>query len=270
MKYKTMPNGIQIPAIGLGTWEIGGGRVPDYSQDAQLVKRLSEIINMGYTHIDTAEMYASGHTEELIGRAIHDFERNDLFITTKVWRTNLGYNAVHKALTSSLERLQTDYVDLYLIHWPDQATPLSETFRALNELVSDGRVRCVGVSNFNVALLEEAIQLCQTPLATNQVRYNLNHREHVTNGVLDFCQRHEILLTAYSPLKDGVLHNDVVREMARKYNATSGQIGLAWLVQQPHVITIPKSTNMKHLQDNLDSLSLNLDESDMEMLNKLS
>lgn len=267
MNYATTASGDSIPVLGLGTWGIGGESNPDYTKDAHLVDLLRQIIAMGYQHIDTAEMYAQGHTEELIGRAIQGLDRSKLFITTKVWRTNLQYDAVHRAFESSLERLQTDYVDLYLIHWPDANTPLSETFRALNELQADGRVRNIGVSNFDVPLLQEAMHLCDTPIVANQVRYNLLHREYARNGTLTFCQENGILLTAYSPLKDGVLSHPVVSQLADKHNATVGQIALAWLTQQPQVITIPKSTNLRHLQENLGSLSLALDESDIDLLN---
>lgn len=267
---KYAADGTRVPVIGLGTWEVGGGMAPDHSQDDVLVETLRKTIEMGYSHIDTAEMYAGGHTEKLVGRAIQPFDRQSLFITTKVWRTNLKYASVHRAFEASLQRLQTDYVDLYLIHWPDRGTPLTETFRALNELVATGRVRHLGVSNFDVQLLKESMQLSATPLLTNQVRYNLLYREYVRNGVLDFCQSEGVLLTAYSPLKDGVLANSVVHEVAAKYEATPGQIALAWLVQQPMVITIPKSTTFRHLKDNLNSLSLEVKASDVETLNKLA
>lgn len=269
MRYATTLEGIAIPVLGLGTWEIGGTSNPDYSQDEYLVDRLRQIIDMGYVHIDTAEMYGRGHTEELVGKAIQGTDRSKLFITTKVWRTNLQYNAVHQALESSLGRLQTDYVDLYLIHWPDGTTPLRETFRALNELCADGKVRNLGVSNFDIPLLKEAMQRSHTPIVTNQVRYNLQNREYVRNGLLHFCQQEGIIVTAYSPLKDGVLHNPVVQKIAAKHHVTAGQVALAWLLQQPRVITIPKSTNLDHLQDNLESLSLELEHSDIELLNSL-
>lgn len=172
MRYETLRDGSQIPKIGLGTWSIGGESSPDYSRDDALVEQLQSIISMGYTHLDTAEMHAANHTEELVGQAIADFDRGELFVTTKVWRTNLAYDDVHRALDASLQRLGTDYVDLYLIHWSDPSTPLSETFRALNEAVADGRVRRVGVSNFDVPLLKQSMELCKTPIMTNQTHHD--------------------------------------------------------------------------------------------------
>ena len=269
MQYKQLPDGTQIPVLGLGTWDIGGRDTPDRTRDDELTELLQRIIRMGYTHLDTAEYYGGTHTEELVGRAIQAFARDDVFITTKVSPEHLGYADVHKSLDASLRRLQTDYVDLYLIHWPSQTIPLAETFPALNEAVADGRVRRVGVSNFDVALMEESMRLCQTPIATNQVRYNLLDRKPVQNGVLDFCQRHNILLTAYSPLKGGVLSNSTVAAIAQKHGVPPGQVAIQWLIQQPGVITIPKSTNVNHLQDNLDALKLGLDEKDLGQLDMI-
>ena len=186
MQYKTLLDGTQLPVLGLGTWDVGGGSTPDYSQDAVLVDKLKQAIAMGYTHIDTAEMYAQGHTEELIGQAIRGLPREQLFITSKVWSTNLHYEGVHQALAGSLQRLGVETLDLYLIHWPNDNIPLAETFRALNELSASGKIKRVGVSNFDVPLLEEAISLSETPIVTNQVRYNLLSREPEENGVLAF------------------------------------------------------------------------------------
>ncbi|MEM7342611.1 MAG: aldo/keto reductase [Chloroflexota bacterium] len=270
MRYKLLPDETPIPAIGLGTWDVGGGMTPDYSQDTSLVARLKEIIGMGYTHIDTAEMYGGTHTEELVGQAIADFDRDSLFMTTKVWRTNLSYDGVHQALNGSLQRLGIEAVDLYLIHWPDAETPLSETFRALNELVASGKVKRLGVSNFDVPLLKQAIDLADTPIMTNQVRYNLLSRVPEQNGVLSFCQENNIILTAYSPLKDGVLSHKAVTHIADQLNVTPGQVAINWLVRQENVITIPKSMTPAHLQQNLDALDIDLPEDMVEQLNSIT
>lgn len=258
MQYETLLDGSQIPVVGLGTWRMGGGTSPDYSQDDDLVALLKRTIQMGYTHLDTAEMYGGTHTEELVGRAIRDFPRDQLFITTKVWQTNLRYRDVHHAVDGSLKRLGLEAVDLYLIHWPNPAIPLTETFRALNELVAEGKVKRLGVSNFDLSLLQQAIDLADTPIMANQVRYNLLGREPERNGVLEFCQRHDIVLTAYSPLKDGVLSHPTVTAIARQLGATPGQVALNWLTRQPGVITIPKSLNETHLRENLAAPSLEL------------
>jgi len=269
MQYETLLDGTQIPILGLGTWQIGGGMTPDRSQDAAMVELLKKIIRMGYTHLDTAEAYGGTHTEELVGQAIRDFAREDLFITTKVRQTNLRYGDVQKALAGSLQRMGLDYVDLYLIHWPNEAIPLKETFRALNEIVAEGKVKRLGVSNFNLKLLKESIELAETPLAANQVRYNLLSREYEENGVLEFCQEQGIVLTAYSPLKDGVLNHPTVIGIAQELGVTAGQVALNWLTRQPKVITIPKSTNEKHLAENLTALEIELSSEMVEKLNNL-
>ena len=270
MHYETLLDSSQIPVLGLGTWQIGGGMAPDRSQDKALVDRLKAIIDLGYRHIDTAEMYGGGHTETLVGRAIKDFTRHDLFITTKVWRTNLSYKGVHQALNASLKRLGVETVDLYLIHWPDNATPLTETFRALNELVADGKIKRLGVSNFDLSLMKQAIDLAETPIMTNQVRYSLLSRGPERNGVLDFCRANGIILTAYSPLKDGVLSHPAVKSIANELNVTPGQVALNWLVRQDKVITIPKSINLAHLKENLASSEIELTPKMVQQLNKVA
>lgn len=270
MRSATLPDGSSIPALGLGTWPMGGGGEADFSQDKEIVDTLQKLIAMGYTHLDTAESYGANHCEELVGQAIQHFPRQNLFITTKVAPGNLGYQDVLSALHNSLKRLQTDYVDLYLIHWPNKEIPQRETFRGLNELLQSGVVRRVGVSNYDVPLLEEASALCDGPIATNQVRYNLRHREPVTNGVLSYCQDNGILLAAYSPIKDGVLTDRVVRELAREKNATPAQIALAWLLAQPGVITIPKTSNVERGKENLEALNIELSADDMSRLNAIT
>jgi diketogulonate reductase-like aldo/keto reductase len=248
MEVKKLITGAEIPVLGLGTWRMGGSLQPDYSQDSQVVEILQTAIRLGYTLIDTAEVYADGHTEELVGRAVRSFPRESLFITTKIWHTNLGFSAVHQSLEGSLKRLNSDYVDLCLIHNPDPATPLSETFDALNELVAGGKVRYLGVSNFNLQQMQKAQALSNSPIVTNQVPYNLYNHAYLKNGVLRHCQEQGVLLTAYAPFERGVVLNDPeVGRIAATYGKTPAQIALAWLLRQPGVITIPMSGNPAHL-----------------------
>lgn len=266
MQFEKLPGGGQIPVLGLGTWQMGGGSRADYSRDDEMVGIIEQAIDMGYTHLDTAESYGKNHCEEVVGRGMKAFKRADLFITTKVAPEHLTYDGVHNAIQGSLKRLDTDYVDLYLIHWPNNDIPQRETFRALNELVADGRVRRVGVSNYSVAQMQEAIDLCDTPIATNQVRYNLLDRTPVQNGVLAFCRDHGIPLTAYSPVKGGVLGHAAVRVMAEARSVSPAQIVLRWLIQQPGVITIPMSQDLTHLRDNMGALNFELSPEEMERL----
>jgi diketogulonate reductase-like aldo/keto reductase len=270
MKYETLSTGEKIPRLGFGTWKIGGGMFADTSQDEKYKAVIRTAIELGYTHIDTSEMYAGGHTERLIGQVIKDFNRQDLLISTKVWEEHLRYQDVLAACAGSLERLDTDTIDWYLIHLPSTAIPLEETFQALNELVEQGKVRRLGVSNFNLAQLKQAQALAKTPIVTNQVPYSLRTRKYVINGVLEYCQANDILLTAHSPVERGTLLDDPeLHSVAQKYGATPAQIALAWLVHQPKVITIPMSTNPEHLKSNLEALEIELFPDDMERLDKI-
>jgi len=272
MLYETLHNGQTVAKIGFGTWNVGGGMSPDYSQDSRAVTAIRAALEAGYTHIDTAEMYANGHAEELIARAIHETRtpREKLFITSKVWTNHSHYQDTLRACENSLRRLQTEYLDLYLIHWPG-SVPLRETFRALNELHASGKIRHVGVSNFDLGLLRQSQALCHSPIATNQVPYSLHHREYVKNGVLAYCQQNDILLTAYTPVEKGrVATEPNVQAIARKHNATPVQIALAWLIQQPRVIAIPMSQNPTHVTENLHAVDIELDEGDLEQLNQLA
>lgn len=258
----TLYDGRTLPSIGLGTWTMGGHNRPHPRQDARALHALAAALEMGYTHIDTAEMYANGHTEELVGQAIRRFGRSRLFITTKVRPPNLSYRATLRSLDGSLRRLGIDVIDLFLIHWRD-STLLAETFRALNEAVAAGKVRYLGVSNFDLDELREAQTLSASPIITNQVPYSLTTRSYSHNGVIPYCQANHIVVTAYSPIEEGRLRvQSELTRIAANHQATPYQIALAWLVQQPFVITIPMSHNPEHLRHNLAAadLSLTLDE----------
>jgi diketogulonate reductase-like aldo/keto reductase len=272
MKYETLP-GLSIPKIGFGMWKIGGDSYPDPTLDPASMTALRTALEVGYSHFDTAEGYASGHSEELLGRAIRETntKREDIFITTKISPEHLGYDQVFRSCGNSLRRMNVEYVDLYLIHWPPHAgTKLEEAFRALNKLVRDGRVKHLGVSNFNLKLLKQAQSLAETPILTDQVPYRLPDRTYVNNGVLDYCQQNDVLLTAYSPVKFRNLPaNKTVREIAEAHSATSFQIALAWLVAQPRVITIPMSLNPQHIRENFEAADIELPEEEVKTLNGL-
>jgi len=268
MKYETLPN-LTIPKLGFGTWKIGGSSYADPKLDSVSLAALRSALEVGYLHFDTAEMYASGHTEELLGRAVREsgIDRQTLFITSKVLPSHLRYDDVLKACDNSLKRLRMGYIDLYLIHWPQAGMKLEETFRALNKLVHDEKVKHLGVSNFNLKLLQQSRELCETPLVTNQVPYSLSERSYVRNGVLEYCQQNDILLTAYEPVDKGRLNvNQALRSVAEAHNATPHQIALTWLIVQPRVITIPMSLNPGHIRDNFESASIELTEEEFKML----
>lgn len=271
MKYESLQQ-LEIPKIGFGTWKIGGESSPRPDQDARSVRLLRSALELGYTLFDTAEKYDAGHTEELLGQAIRDsgLPRERVFITTKVWPNHLRYDDVLAACAGSLRRLQTDYIDLYLIHWPNELVPLRETFRALNQLAREGRVRHVGVSNFGLRLLKQARGLCESPLLTNQVPFSLYDRAYLKNGVLSYCQENDILLTAYSPIENGRLRgHPSLHAIAEAHHASIYQIALAWLVSKPRVIAIPMSTDPLHQAENLAAADITLSPSEIDQLNTL-
>ncbi len=266
MRYETLHN-LQIPKIGFGTWTIGGRDAADAASDDRSLVALRSALELGYTHFDTAEYYAGGHAEELLGRAIRELNlpRERFFITSKVSPEHLQYDDVLRCCENSLRRLGMDYLDLYLIHWPKVGMKYAETFRALNQLVREGRVRHLGVSNFNLKLLKQASALSETPLLTNQVPYCIPDRKYVDNGVLGYCQQNEILLTAYSPVKHRYTHgNQTLKAIAAARGVTPEQAALAWLTTQPRVITIPMSANPQHQAENLRAGDLVLSPSEME------
>jgi diketogulonate reductase-like aldo/keto reductase len=269
MSYETLPNGLRVPKMGFGTWKIGGGHSADPSQDDWSLAALRSALELGYTHFDTAEGYAQGHSEELTGQAVREsgIDRETLLITSKVRPTNLGYQNVLDACAGSLRRLGMDYLDIYLIHWPSENMPLEDSFRALNQLVDEGKVRHIGVSNFDIPLMRRSQELCATPLVTNQVPYSLGDRSYVKNGMLAYCQENDILLTAYSPVAQGEMEESpALQSIADAHNATVQQIALAWLVQQPRVITIPMSGNPAHQADNLAAAEIVLSEVEIAQL----
>lgn len=269
MKYEILTN-LTLPKIGFGTWSIGGGSHPDPKLDSVSMTALRSALEIGYTHFDTAEVYADGHSEELIARALHETNtaRERVFLTSKVDPGHLQYEDVFKACEGSLRRLNTEYLDLYLIHWPPRSiSKLDEAFRALNKLVNDGKVKHLGVSNFNIKQLQRSQELSETPIITNQVPYRLPDKAYVENGVLEYCQKNDILVTAYSPVKFRSMRvNKSLGEIAKAHSATPFQIALAWLVMQPRVITIPMSFNPQHIRENFDAADIELSEQEMSQL----
>ena len=268
MKKETLPN-LSLPKIGFGTWSIGGGSTADPKLDSASMTALRSALDIGYTHFDTAEYYASGHSEELVGRAVRrtNTKREDVFITSKVSPSHLKYNDVLAACEKSLRHLNMDYIDLYLIHWPGTGVNYEETFRALNKLVHDGKVRHLGVSNFDLKLLKLAQSLSETPIVNNQVPYSISDRSYVKNGMLEYCQQNNIILTAYSPVDEGRLNvNQTLRSIAEVHGATPYQIALAWLTSQPRVISIPMSFNPEHIKENFESEKIELTQSEIEQL----
>lgn len=268
MVYKELDKtGIKVPAIGMGTWGIGGGLTPDYSKDEELIKVLVEGIKLGLTLIDTAEMYGAGHAEELVGEAIKQFPRESVFVITKVLPQNLTYKDLIKAAERSLKRLKTDYIDLYLIHAPNPRIPLKETMEAMEKLVEDRLVKFIGVSNFGVKEMEEAQKhLRKTTIVANQVEYSLFDRS-MEREVLPYCEKKGITVIAYSPLARGAIPRDeFIGKIASKYGKTASQLALNWLIKKPNVIAIPKSSKVERLREFAEATDWEISKEDEEVL----
>lgn len=278
MEFKNLTPSTQIPVLGLGTWEIGGRQEPDSSCDAQEINAIGQAIEMGYTHIDTAEAYGGGHTEELVGKAITGYKREDLFIATKVSKQHLHYDDLLNAAQNSLQRLGTDYLDLYMIHHYNPDIPISETMPALDYLIEKKLIRHIGVSNFNVAELKAAQACAKNKIVANQIEYSLQVREKgmfntaMGSKIIPYCQQHNIMVVVWRPLNKGMLARPGIRlvdELAQKYEKTPAQIALNWLITQPNVAIIAKSANKEHLKDNLGACGWQLDKKDLHQLDNM-
>ncbi len=276
MEFKKLTGNIKIPVIGLGTWNIGGGDEADTTYDSEDISAIKTAIKLGITHIDTAEAYAHGHTEELVGKAINDFNRKSLFITSKVSPEHLTYEDLVASAKGSLQRLHTDYIDLYLIHAPSPDIPIQETMKAMDSLVEQKLVRCMGVSNFTVEQIKEAQKYTKNKIVANQIEYNLLVRNEgrVTNNmeskIIPYCQENDILIIAWRPLAKGELAKPgfkILDELARKYNKTQSQIAIKWLISKKGIVTITKSTKVEHLKENLGAIGWKLTQEDIDRLN---
>ena len=230
--------GITIPKLGFGTWRITGSACVEAVRDA---------LEIGYDHIDTAAAYGN---EAQVGQALHDSGRNrdEVFITTKLWYEDLSAIGVHDQLEQSLRDLRTEYVDLLLIHWPDTRVPLAETLTAMLEARDKGRVRHLGVANFPSATLREALE--HAPLLCDQVEY---HPYLGQPQILELARERDLMVTAYSPLGQGeVLRDRVIGEIAEAHGRTPAQIVLRWLLDQPNVAAVPKAASREHRAANLE------------------
>lgn len=214
-------------------------------------------LEAGYRHIDTATIYGN---EEAVGMALETAQipREQLWITSKVWYENLAPDAIKKEVDESLERLQLDYLDLMLIHWPNPQCPLEASIQTLAELREAGRIRQLGVSNFPSSLLKEA--LAYGPVFCNQVEY---HPMLGQDELLKVTRPHDILLTAYSPLAHGIPTNETLTAIGQKYGKSASQVALRWLIEQDRVVTVPRSSKPDHIRSNIDLFDFELDREDL-------
>ncbi|MFC4987421.1 aldo/keto reductase [Saliphagus infecundisoli] len=253
MNYVTA-QGVDVPAIGLGTYQLRGNECTSVVETA---------LEMGYRHIDTAEFYSN---QAAVGDAIAGapVDREELFVTTKIWKTNLKYDQAVASATESLEKLDIGYIDLLLIHWPNTSVPTAETVQALNHLQEEGVGRHIGVSNFSVAQLEDAVEASETPILANQIPYNPMTDQ---SDLLEWCVSEDVLLTAYSPLgKGSVVGNETLATIGQRYEKSAPQVALRWLIQQPMVAAIPKASSRDHLAANLDVFDFELTSTEMEQI----
>ncbi|HUD02672.1 MAG TPA: aldo/keto reductase [Candidatus Paceibacterota bacterium] len=255
------------PYLGMGTWGMGGTYERDPNNSDASVEALRVGLSLGLKIIDVAELYGAGLSEEIVGRAIKG-QRGDVYVMSKVWKTNLHYDDVLRAAEGSLKRLDTDHIDLYLVHWPNHEIPLSETMRAMERLADDKIISAIGVSNFPSQLMEEAQSyLTHTKIIANEFEYNLLTRE-AENDIIPYCRAHDIDIIAYRPLAKGALAKQthtILADLAKKYAKTPNQIALNWILSQD-MVAIPKSGNPLHIKENAGCLGWELAKEDIERL----
>jgi diketogulonate reductase-like aldo/keto reductase len=263
IRTTTLPSGEAIQVLGQGTWKMG----EDSRRRAGEVNALKLGLDLGMTLIDTAEMYASGGAEEVVAEAIAG-RRDELFLVSKVLPSNASRSGVARACESSLKRLRTDRIDLYLLHWPG-SVPLSETVEAFEALKKAGKIRHWGVSNFDTDEMEELTGLRSGGnVQTNQVLYNLSRRGPEFD-LAPWSRQRGIPLMAYSPVEQGALaRNARLEAIAARHNATAAQIALAWVMAQPGVIAIPKASSQDHVRQNVAALDIKLTAEDFTELDR--
>ena len=267
---KKLDSGFELPVYGLGIWQMGGRWEADTSKDAEEIRAIRAALDSGVTHIDTAESYGNGHAEELLRQAIEGYDRSKLIIATKVSANNQTYEGVHKSFQASLERIGLDYVDLYLLHrFPEPGIDIADTMRAMDELVEQGLVKNIGVCNMTPHRFNEVQKLTKNKLVCNQVHYNVQYREDEDKGVLKHCQENDVMLVAWRPLQKGILpESALLEELAKKYDKTPVQIAINWLISQDNVVTLSKTSNLDHLEENLGAFGWSMEAEDVELVRR--
>lgn len=255
-EFTILNNDLKMPILGLGTY-----KVKDYRDLDLSVKTALEI---GYRHIDTASFYEN---EEALGKIIKEssVNRDDLFIATKLWNTDHGYEKTINAFNSSLKKLKTDYVDLYLIHWPNPNH--KETWRAMEKLYRDGYIKAIGVSNYKVHHIKELTNNFEITPAVNQIEF---HPELVQSELMDFCKNEKIQVEAWSPLMRGKIFGiELFKELSKKYNKSISQIVLRWDIQMG-TSTIPKSIKPERIKENSEIFDFVISDEDMKKISSLN
>lgn len=260
--------GVDVPVIGQGTWKIEGGR----DTERQAVEALRLGLDLGMTHIDTAEMYGRGRVEELVAEAIAG-RRDEVFLVSKVMPDNASYEGTLRACERSLKRLRTGWLDLYLLHWPS-SYPIGDTMRAMEELIARGLVRFIGVSNFDVEGLRGAEgALSRERLACDQVLYHLGYRA-IERRLLPYCAKRGMAVVGYSPFGQGDFPSPrsaggrVLAEVAKRHGRTPRQVALNFLTRHPSVFTIPKAVRPEHVRENSGGVGWDLTEDDITAIDR--
>ena len=259
MNFVTLNNGLKMPQLGFGVWQV---------EDDQAAIAVAKALEVGYRSIDTAMIYKN---EKGVGKAIAESSvpREELFITTKVWNSDQGYENTLRAFDESLERLGLDYVDLYLIHWPTpKFDQYVETYKALEKLYHDKRVKAIGVCNFEIEHLERLLNECEVVPVLNQIEC---HPYLAQNELKDFCAKHNIFVEAWSPLDQGgeVLQDEVIRNIAQLHSKSPAQVVLRWHLQN-NTIVIPKSVTPSRIEENFHVFDFELSAEEMEKINQLN
>jgi len=260
MKTVKLNNKIEMPIVGLGTWRSSS----DDAYNAVLTA-----LKNGYRHIDTAMIYGN---EEAIGKAIKDskVKREDIFITTKLWNSDQGFDQTLKAFDLSLKKLGLEYVDLYLIHWFKGYDKAIQSYKALEKIYKSGKAKAIGVSNYNVHHIMNILNNCEIPPMVNQVETHVALQNHFLQ---EYCVANNIQLEAYAPLMSSqindLLNNEVLISIANKHNKTVPQVAIRWLVER-NIVVIPKSVNEERIISNFNVFDFKLDKIDMDEIRKLN
>ena len=272
MKYtKIGTTNITIPAICIGTSGAGSRSVATVDSISKRMDVLKYSIDLGFTMIDTADEYEEGHSEEITGKVINGI-RDKVFICTKFAARNNSHNGIMNSIEDSLQRLHTDYIDLYQVHWPNPAIPIEETMKTLEEIVKQGKARFIGVCNFNKDEIQEAEQyLNKTTIVSVQSEYNLYNRS-IEDELLPFCKRNRKTLLAYSIFNQGKIflrkRFAFLHILEKKYGKTRYQIILSWILSHAGIVPIVRSMNRENMFANHESLDIILDAKDIDLLNE--
>ncbi|MGC9210382.1 MAG: aldo/keto reductase [Acidilobus sp.] len=256
----------EVGQLGFGTWGIGGGYwTPEYSRDDEWVEVIRYAHDRGIRLFDTAEMYGGGHSEELVGRALREFQ-DEVLIVSKVWPNHLRYDDLVRSAEASRRRLGVRSIDLYLIHWPSPEVPIAESIRAMEDLIDRGVIRCMGVSNFDVRLLQEAMAAAKRyEVVADEVEYSVYHRDPEAE-LIPFARRNGVAIIAYSPLGRGQAARDpFLSSLGKRYGRTAVQVALNYIIANG-AIPIPKASRKAHIDEIVGSVGWSLTQEDLSAI----